>query len=339
MIKYKIEKDINKIDASKLETLLNKSKYANAFHTRKMYDLWDSVEGYEPFIIVCTDAQKDIKTIISGVIHKEKGKLQGFFSKRSIIYGGPVMDEEDSNIKLYLEHTLEFTSKYLRNKSIYIETRNLNDYSQYKEVFQQCEWKYNTHLNFKVDCREETEIRKRMSKSKIRQVNKSLKSGAEIILATEERQVIEFYEILKDLYSTKVNKPLLHKDFFINFFKKDIGKYLLVKFENKIIGGIMCPVFSNKVIYELFIAGEDGQYKNIYPSVVATWAAIDFANKNSIKIFDFMGAGKPDQNYGVREFKSKFGGELVEHGRFIKILNPILFKIGKLGLKIYSKVK
>ena len=66
--------------------------------------------------------------------------------------------------------------------------------------------------------------------------------------------------------------------------------------------------------------------------------AIDYANKNNIEYFDFMGAGKPDQDYGVREFKSKFGGELVEFGRFVKILNPMLYNFGKLSLKILSKI-
>jgi hypothetical protein len=35
----------------------------------------------------------------------------------------------------------------------------------------------------------------------------------------------------------------------------------------------------------------------------------------------------------------EYGGQLVEHGRYIKILNPLLYKIGKLGLKIIAKLK
>jgi serine/alanine adding enzyme len=46
-----------------------------------------------------------------------------------------------------------------------------------------------------------------------------------------------------------------------------------------------------------------------------------------------MGAGKPDEGYGVREFKSKFGGELVEHGRFLFVCNPRLYALGKYIVK------
>ena len=50
-----------------------------------------------------------------------------------------------------------------------------------------------------------------------------------------------------------------------------------------------------------------------------------------------MGAGKPNEDYGVRDFKLQFGGELVEHGRYNNIFNPSLYKIGLLGIKIMAK--
>ena len=54
--------------------------------------------------------------------------------------------------------------------------------------------------------------------------------------------------------------------------------------------------------------------------------------------FDFMGAGSPDSDYGVREFKSKFGGECVEYGRYIKINKPVLYHAGRIGLKVLGKL-
>ena len=51
-----------------------------------------------------------------------------------------------------------------------------------------------------------------------------------------------------------------------------------------------------------------------------------------------MGAGAPgDGGYGVRDFKAKFGGELVEYGRFKYVCNPVLYAIGKLGVAILKK--
>jgi lipid II:glycine glycyltransferase (peptidoglycan interpeptide bridge formation enzyme) len=49
-----------------------------------------------------------------------------------------------------------------------------------------------------------------------------------------------------------------------------------------------------------------------------------------------MGAGKPDEGYGVRDFKAKFGGELVEHGRYLYLCKPMMYKLGK---KIIEQLK
>lgn len=50
-----------------------------------------------------------------------------------------------------------------------------------------------------------------------------------------------------------------------------------------------------------------------------------------------MGAGEPGVPYGVRDFKAEFGGQLVEHGRFIHICKPMLYRIGKLGVKFLKR--
>ena len=50
-----------------------------------------------------------------------------------------------------------------------------------------------------------------------------------------------------------------------------------------------------------------------------------------------MGAGKPNVPYGVRDFKAEFGGQLVEHGRFLHICQPFLYRIGTLGVRLLKQ--
>ena len=182
-------------------------------------------------------------------------------------------------------------------------------------------------------------MRKRMSSSRLRQVKKGIKNGASWREARNEEEVRSFYKILKELYDEKIKKPLPKWDFFRNFYFSSMGKYFLIEFEGEIIGGIMCPILQGAAIYEFYIAGKDQEYKNQYPSVLATYSAMDYAIKTGLKYFDFMGAGPAKEEYGVRDFKARFGGEEVEHGRFRLILDKTRFKIGEAGLKILSKVK
>lgn len=99
-----------------------------------------------------------------------------------------------------------------------------------------------------------------------------------------------------------------------------------------------CVILPGQCLYEWFVCGAENAAKEAYASVAATWAGIEYAATNAIPRFDFMGAGAPGSDYGVRNFKSKFGGQIEEHGRFLYICSPRLYAIGKTGMKLLQKL-
>lgn len=326
--------DFRKADIEKWRVLCEKSTFSNPFHTPEFLKQFSGQEGIEPFICIVANANEYLG-IAAGNIYKEKG-ITGFFSRRAIIEGGLVMVQDEQEI--IIELLIKSLVKSLTNKAIYLEIRNYNDYGKFKPIFREHGFVYLPYLNFHVDCSDMESMKQRINKGKLRQIKSSLKAGAEIINSPGEEQVKEFYTILVDLYRTRVKKPLPPWEFFRDFNISSLGVYLLVSYQGRIVGGIMCP-YDNTAVYEWYVAGLDNQYEKIYPSILATYAAMEFANLNNIPRFDFMGAGQAGNDYGVREFKSRFGGELVEHGRFRKVFNSLLFNTGVLGLKFLSKIK
>ncbi|KIE17596.1 hypothetical protein DS62_02070, partial [Smithella sp. SC_K08D17] len=144
---------------------------------------------------------------------------------------------------------------------------------------------------------------------------------------------------LKDLYAARVKLPLPDFSYFKNLYESEIGKVFIVTHKDIIIGGAFCLYYEGLSIYTMYYAGIRDYHKKIYPTHIAIMGIIEFAINNNLEYVDFMGAGKPDEDYGVRDFKLQFGGELVEHGRYLLILNPLLYKIGVLGLKVLAKIK
>lgn len=323
-----IHKNLQEVTPSQWEELLQ-SNTGNFFQTPAALDFFHSV-GIETFTLVVQNEARIVASL-SGIIQKEKG-LKATFTSRAIVYGGPMFSAEIEH-----EETVELLRLLisdLKEKVIYIEFRNLNDYSDFSTAFEEVGFVYHPHLNFHLDCTDMAAMKKRMSSSKLRQVKKSIKEGAAVIEATTTEQIAEFYAILLHLYKTKVKTPLPDLDFFVELWKSSSVTFLLIEYQNEIIGGIVAPILKHKVIYEWFVCGKDGVYKNVYPSILATWAAMEYASENGIARFDFMGAGKPDEDYGVREFKSKFGGELVQHGRYRYVAKPFLYELGKTAVKI-----
>lgn len=303
----------------------------NFFQSPAYYNFYKSLPAYEPILIISKDDSDNINGSFIAVIQKEKGYLKGKLSTRCIVYGGPIVSDNNNEITdLLLKELINIVS----NKSIYIEFRNLFDLSKSKAVFERNGFKYKEHFNFIIEIGSSEENFKKLNENRRRQIKKSLKTRVELVSAKEMSEVKDFYLILNKLYKEKVKKPLPDFSFFEKFFSSpNLGKYFLVKFNNKIIGGIMCPIFKD-TIYEWYVCGLDSDFKDQSPSVMATWAPIEYAAKNGLKYFDFLGAGSADSEYGVREFKSKFGGNLVNYGRYIRVNKPVLYLIGKVGVKV-----
>ena len=312
----------------------------NFFQSPAFFDFIKTVKGYRPFQMV---AKKDGRVIGSllGVFQSNGGNVKSWLSRRLIIWGGPLVQAKSvEEEKECFAEFLKALKQYASGKAIFTEFRNFFDLRPYQEIFENAGFEFRPHLNFLVKTDEEAAVRKRVSKSRMRQIKSSLKLGATIEEATDEAEVMAFYDILQVLYQEKVKKPLPGAELFLNFYRSpDLCKFFVIKYENEVIGGILCPIFAGKVIYEWYVCGNDGMIKGLHPSVLATWAPIQYGFQNGYDHFDFMGAGKPDEDYGVREFKARFGGEEVGFGRFYMIMNKSLYQVGQLGLKVYQKIR
>ena len=285
--------------------------------------------------------------VVVGYITRERKALKQFFTRRAIIIGGPLLVEDATAeeiaallnaVKKLQRSDLQPAGRSTAKRStghspIYIETRNFHDYSRWKEVFQNAGFAYQPHYDIHVHC----DATHTMSERRQRELKRAVTNGAEIIEASSEQEIRDWYQILSQLYRQKVRTPLWSEAFFLQFYRSGVGKYLLVKYQDKVIGGMMCPILNGKAIYEWYVCGLDEEYRDLSPSVMATHAAIEYAKANYLPLFDFMGAGKPNVPYGVRDFKMEFGGELIEHGRFLCVRKPLLYWIGKMGVKFLKR--
>ena len=335
---YKITVDPNNIKREYWNEFLFSNPNGNFFQSPDYYEWYNSlITQYKAVAVFALDSNDTIFGLLVAVIIKEKGLFAGKYSKRCIIFGGPVVTDNNPEI---ISALLERLIKEVKKESIYIEFRNLFDMTNYVYAFNDYGFKYVEHFNFIFDVGNDVEeTMKKLNANRRRQIRKSIEAGVKIVEAESLDDVKQFYELLKILYNEKVKKPLPNFRFFENFYNsKSLGRYFIVKYNGKVVGGNMCPVF-DKTIYELYRTGLDKEYKEIFPSVVATWAPIEYAIKNDLKRFDFLGAGSSETNGGVREFKSQFGGNLVSNGRFLRINSKFFYNLGKLGLKYYKRIK
>lgn len=322
------------LDREAWETLVSTSPTATFFQTPACYDFYASLPFMEPFAYG-VEQDGNLVGVMQGYITREANPIKQWLTRRAIIIGGPLLAENIQTDALL--QLLVYVKQQLRTKAIYLETRNFHDYSAYRNCFEQAGWNYQPHLNVHVDTSSAEDVWERMGKTKKRYIKTSLRDGAQIIEKPTLEQVKAYYTILSDLYKTKVKTPLFPFYFFEKFYTLPEARFLLVEWQGEIIGGTVCVVLEGNTMYEWFVCGKDNVSSSVRPSILATYGAIMYAAKNTYRRFDMMGAGKPEESYGVRDFKVQFGGELVEHGRYVHINKPLLYKVGKLGVALLKR--
>ncbi len=331
--------ELENIDRDKWIEYVRKHDKGTYFHTPIETDAISCQTGYSAIALFVLNDSGEIEALLTGYQQVVKQGLLSALSKRNVVSQLPLYNDERSLSALLLA----FTARIGKN-AVYSEFRAQLPDQVFRKVAQCVGMSYVPHYNVINDCSDVEESSKIISESKRRQIKKALKSGVIIEENPSLAQVHAYYDILHDLYTNKIQKPLVTRSYFEYLYNNNKGnddfctKFLLVIFEDKVIGGIVAPVSEKKTIHEHYVAGLDQEYKNQYPSVMATWAAIDYASRNEIACFDFMGAGKPDEDYGVRDFKLKFGGELIEAGRYEYVPNRLKYLVAVKGFELYRKI-
>ena len=328
---------INNIDRAEWSRLVASSTTGTWFQSMEAYEFFASMPELFRSFAIGLENNGALRAVCCGYVTVEKSAIKQALTRRAIIVGGPCLADYCTDEEV--EALVKAVRKELKGEAIYVESRNFNDYGKWKSAFASAGFDYMPHLNFHVDTSSVDVVEANLGKSRKRDIRTSLRDGATIIEQPTLEQVREYYAILENLYKTRVKTPLFPFSFFEKLWQHKDGRFILVALNNEIIGGTVCVEQEGKCVYEWFMSGRDGEWKAIFPSTLATYSGIRYAAEHGCSRFDMMGAGKPDEAYGVRDFKAKFGGKEVEHGRFLCITKPLLYKIGVLGVKILKTLK
>ena len=331
---------VSLIDIAQWNEFVYNHPNGNIFQTSEMAEVYKKTKNYEPVsLAVVNKASDEILAILQAVVMKEMSCILGSFSSRSIIQGGPIFIENENGIKA-LEVLMEYYDKKIaQKKALYTQIRNVWDTSEILSFFNSMSYEHEEHLNFLIDLTIPPDILwKKLIKSRRNGINKAKRRGVIVEEVTDKSLVPIVYNHIQETYKN-AKLPLADMDLFRNVFSilvpKNMAKFFIAKHENKYIGAIVVLIY-NGSIYDWF-AGASSEYLHLCPNDILPWHVIEWGAKNGYHTFDFGGAGKPGEEYGVRKFKKQFGGRLVNFGRYTKVHLPIKMKIAEKGFKVYRR--
>jgi serine/alanine adding enzyme len=327
------------VDRSNWSNFVLSHPQGTIFQAPEMYDVYNSTKNYEPVFIAAINGSGKIEAILLAVIQRDLPGSPGFFTSRSIIWGGPLIGQERSDL---LRIILKEYDQLIKSKVIYSQIRNFSFQKEtLKSVYSELGYEFEDHLNILINLNIGADALWRLTKKNRKDgINKALKQDFKFEVKDHLDSIDQFYVLFKNLY-TEVRLPYPDKSFFsaIDANISASVKWFILKYKsNPHI--ILCSLIYKNRLYAFSIGIlQDPDFLKLRPVDLFYWKVIKWGAENGVLIFDWMGAGKPEKEYGVRKFKLQYGGEQFNPGRYEKIHYPILYKTGKLGLSVWRKLK
>ncbi len=310
----------------------------NIFQTSMINSVYSKTRNYEPICFVARDSTSgELLAVMQSVIISEMQNLLSSFSSRAVLHGGPLFVDCDKGREA-AQRLMEHYDKVVGSRIVYTQIRNMWDTEAYQQVFGSNEYKYDQHLDFLIDLsRNETDIWQSINKSRRKGINRAEKSGILVKRVSNEDELLSCYNLVLETYK-RFKVPVADISLFQAAYEELASTGcadFFIAFKGEEAVGTRITLNYRDMVYDWY-AGSKQEVDYVDEALV--WQILK-ENAGSYKVFDFGGAGHPDKPYGVREFKRRFGGEMVNFGRYTKVHSKTKQSIAKYGYMVFKKIK
>lgn len=138
---------IDDIDIKEWERFVYDHPQGNVFQTPQIYAAYGTTKNYRPIIVACYE-EDSLAGILLAVVQKEYRGLLGKLSARCIIWGGPLVRDNNINV---LEAIMNEYDQTIKKEAIYTQIRNISPIHWAKDHLQKLGYEHEDHLNILVD--------------------------------------------------------------------------------------------------------------------------------------------------------------------------------------------
>jgi len=330
---------VQSLDEDTWRQFLDETPTATIFHTPEAFQLFDQVKGHKSRLWAAVNDQGNVRALLTPV---EVTLMDGLLSRlttRLVAYGSLACTPTAEGYEA-LDQLLQTYTKKIGQGALFTELRNLFDLTDVQPILEKYNFKFEGHLDYLIDLDRPTEeVMQSIGRRTRKQIRRGLRQGKVIVSeVTQRAELSEWYALLQRTYSA-AQVPLgdfsLFETAFDILHPRGMIKFYMAKVEDTLVACSAELLFKD-IIYGWY-SGTDREYSSYIPNELLMWNVLEWGAENGYRFYDFGGAGKPDEEYGVRDFKAKFGGDLVNFGRNVYVHQPNLLKISKLGYEIYQR--
>ena len=147
-MKFNTVTDGDLINREKWSDFVFSHPQGSVFQTPEYFFAFHGLEDDFSECVALLDDANEILGLVVAIIHKEGKGPKGFFSRRAIVMGSPLVKENDENLMDQLLSALNF---HLSKRVIYTQFRNMFDMERYRCIFNKNGYTYEEHLDILID--------------------------------------------------------------------------------------------------------------------------------------------------------------------------------------------
>jgi serine/alanine adding enzyme len=323
---------LRSLDLPRWSSFVERQPNASIFHTPEMHRAFGRARGHRPEAWAAVDRAGAVRALLTTVgISTIDGPL-GAVTSRTVAFAEPLGDVEAIQALL-------FAFRRRARRTLFTEVRHVTDAEAGRAALATAGFRHEPHLNFLIDLTvPEADLWRGVASSARRNIQKARRLGVEVEVSSGTEAIDEAYAVMRQVYR-RIRVPLPHRTLFdaATTILGPIGRFrlLLARHEGRTIGALTLLRYGDVLTY--WYTGTLHEYWSHRPGDLLVARALEEGRALACRTFDFGGAGRPEERYGVRDFKAKYGGRLVDYGRDTWVPSPARLRFATAGYELLRR--
>lgn len=324
---------------AKISEFASSHSYPSPFQSAELFKVYSKTKGCKPTAIIARNTEGEIIASLVATTFMDAGVLAGTLLSHVSVRGGPLFVPRKEGVSggaILLKELLMKT----KAKSLYTRVYPLFDQPDQFSLLNESGFTREDWLNYLIDLTAgEKVLKERLTRHRRKGIQKAENHGLEVVAASSVGDIDTIYSLLLESHA-KARIPLQDKSLFEAIHRllvpQGTAKMIMAYSGEKPVAARVALTFSG-IIYDWY-AGSAQDAKETRASELLVWRLMTWGCKSGYRLFDFGGAGLPEEEYGPREFKSTFGGQLVNLGRYTVVHKPKMLKMIQNMYKVRRRI-
>jgi len=323
-------------DDSRWDEYVATHPHGTVFHTSSMIRAFENTPTFSLFAYAALNGAGEIAAMLVSVHVKTFRRLTSL-SSRAIQFAEPLCSSHEEG-QAALSYLIREHDAFMGPRSLLCEIRSIQSPCCEQYPLIAAGYNFCDYINFIVDLNQSKEQLWRNVKKNMRQkINCTSKNGIVVRDDNSLDGISRLYKLLAYSYG-RSKIPLAPQSLFENTLALAPPGRVRVRtaFENeKPVASIMSLLYRGRVFSWY---GGTLRLNGRSPFASIVWDDIEWGAENGYSIYDFGGAGWPNEDYGPRRFKASFGGEEMHFGRYRLTYSPYRLKMAELVFGISRRL-